>query len=73
MIEPAPDSLPNIFDAEVKEVIYLGDHLRTRVEVCENSEFIIKTPNALGHPSLKRGEKVKVGWSWEDCRALDPS
>lgn len=70
-IEPAAGSLPNIYEAEVREVIYLGDHLRTRVCVCGNKEFIIKTPNAVGHPALKRGTTITVGWERDDCRALD--
>lgn len=70
-IEPEPGSLPNIYEAEVREVIYLGDHLRTRVFVCGNNEFIIKTPNAKGHPALKRGTTINVGWARDDCRALD--
>jgi len=70
-IEPAVGSLPNIYEAEVREVIYLGDHLRTRVCVCGNKEFIIKTPNAVGHPALKRGTTINVGWARDDCRALD--
>jgi len=70
-IEPEAGSLPNIYEAEVREVIYLGDHLRTRVFVCGNNEFIIKTPNAVGHPALKRGTTITVGWARDDCRALD--
>jgi len=70
-IEPKPGSLPNIYEAEVREVIYLGDHLRTRVCVCGNKEFVIKTPNTLGHPALKRGTTINVGWERDDCRALD--
>lgn len=70
-IEPEAGSLPNIFEAEVREVIYLGDHLRTRVAVCGNTEFIIKTPNAQGHPALNRGHTINVGWARDDCRALD--
>ena len=70
-IEPEAGSLPNIYEAEVREVIYLGDHLRTRVFVCGNKEFIIKTPNAVGHPALKRGTTITVGWARDDCRALD--
>ncbi|WP_442778540.1 ABC transporter ATP-binding protein [Cobetia sp. L2A1] len=65
---PLPD---NVFTAEVKEVIYLGDHLRTRVAVCGSEEFIIKTPNADGYPVLKPGQSLKVGWDAQDCRALD--
>lgn len=73
VINPSNATLPNIFDAKVEEVIYLGDHLRTRVKVCESDQFIIKTPNAKGHPGLRRGDKIRIGWSEEDCRALDIS
>ncbi|QTP54094.1 ABC transporter ATP-binding protein [Billgrantia sulfidoxydans] len=61
----------NRFRAEVKEVIYLGDHLRTRVSVCGNDEFILKTPNAKGFTSLRPGQSIDIGWSSSDCRALD--
>jgi putative spermidine/putrescine transport system ATP-binding protein len=69
MIEPG--ELPNSFNAQVKELIYLGDHIRTRVRLCANDEFIIKIPNASNHASLSVGETVKVGWAVDDCRALD--
>jgi putative spermidine/putrescine transport system ATP-binding protein len=69
MIEPG--ELPNTFDAQVRELIYLGDHIRTRVRLCGNDEFVIKIPNASNHASLSVGETVKVGWTVDDCRALD--
>ena len=34
-------------------------------------DFIVKIPNNTERPVLERGMKVKVGWSAEDCRALD--
>ncbi len=71
VLNPEPGSLPNIFEARVAEVIYLGDHLRTRVRVCGNDEFVIKTPNAEGHPKLRRGDTIRVGWASSNCRALD--
>lgn len=71
VINPDNGALPNIFDAEVKDVIYLGDHLRTRVSVCGNDEFVVKTPNSVEQQSLQRGQKIRVGWSHADCRALD--
>ncbi|MGD1877466.1 MAG: ABC transporter ATP-binding protein [Kiloniellaceae bacterium] len=61
----------NTFEAKVEELIYLGDHIRTRVTVAGNSDFIIKVPNAHGHAVLAEGATIKVGWSAEDCRALD--
>ena len=70
-VNPAEGRYPNVFPARVEELIYLGDHIRTRVNLCGNDEFIIKMPNAQGHAVLKEGEEVRVGWALEDCRALD--
>nr|WP_298414775.1 ABC transporter ATP-binding protein [uncultured Halomonas sp.] len=64
-------SFENCFTARVQEVIYLGDHLRTRLSVCGNDEFILKTPNAEGAAGLRPGQTIRVGWSSSDCRALD--
>ena len=71
VVDPKPGSCPNMFDARVEELIYLGDHIRTRVDVCGSKQFIIKVPNASGHVRLDRGQVVKVGWAANDCRALD--
>jgi putative spermidine/putrescine transport system ATP-binding protein len=70
-LDPEPGSMPNVFDATVEELIYLGDHIRTRVSTCGDDEFIVKVPNSHAHASLDRGQKVKVGWALDDCRALD--
>jgi putative spermidine/putrescine transport system ATP-binding protein len=70
-IEPQEGQCPNIAEAKVEELIYLGDHIRTRISLAGNDEFIVKVPNAQGHARLAEGETVKVGWAMEDCRALD--
>ena len=70
-VNPPNGSLPNVFDAQVEELIYLGDHIRTRVRVCNDDQFVIKIPNAHGHAVIRKGERVRVGWAAEDCRALD--
>ncbi|MEM7172643.1 MAG: ABC transporter ATP-binding protein [Pseudomonadota bacterium] len=64
-------SFPNVFTAKTEEIIYLGDHVRTRFSVCGHDDFVVKMPNAAGHIVLNEGESVKVGWHAEDCRALD--
>lgn len=73
VVNPEVGSLPNIFEAHVEELIYLGDHIRTRVSVCGHNDFVVKIPNASAQALLKRGERVKIGWGVEDCHALDPS
>ncbi len=72
-IDPPAGSMPNMFDATVKELIYLGDHIRTRVAVCGHDDFVIKIPNSHDHASLKEGNVIHIGWKIEDCRALDAS
>jgi len=71
IMNPADGSCRNIFDAIVKELIYLGDHVRTRVKLLGHDDFIIKVPNSADHQHLRSGETVKVGWNAKDCRALD--
>jgi putative spermidine/putrescine transport system ATP-binding protein len=70
-IDPAKGKYPNLFEGKVKELIYLGDHIRTRVQVCGHDDFIVKVPNTSNHASLIEGHKVNVGWKSDDCRALD--
>jgi putative spermidine/putrescine transport system ATP-binding protein len=70
-VSPADGSLPNILPAKVEELIYLGDHMRTRFSICGHDDFIVKTPNSAGHVQLSEGDTVNVGWLAEDCRALD--
>jgi len=70
-LNPPAGSLENIFEGTVRELIYLGDHLRTRINICGNDEFIVKVPNAAGRLKIGQGEKINVGWTAQDCRALD--
>ena len=70
-INPTAGQVPNIFDGRVEELIYLGDHIRVRVSVCGQENFIVKVPNTSGHSALRMDDQVKVGWALEDCRALD--
>ncbi len=70
-INPAAGACANVFDAQVEELIYLGDHTRARVRVLGNSNFVIKVPNSEGLPELAPGAAIRVGWRMEDCRALN--
>jgi putative spermidine/putrescine transport system ATP-binding protein len=72
-VNPEAGSLPNIFSAKAEELIYLGDHIRTRFTVCGHDDFIVKIPNSAVHAHLKEGDTVNIGWNAEDCRELDPS
>ena len=60
----------NKFSGIVKELIYLGDHIRVRLDVCNNKEFIVKIPNE-GNVTFKEGDSVNLSWQADDIRALD--
>jgi putative spermidine/putrescine transport system ATP-binding protein len=60
-----------VLPGRVEELIYLGDHIRTRMSVAGHPDFIVKVPNNAGHHQLKEGQSADVGWAAEDCRALD--
>jgi len=60
----------NNFSGKIEELIYLGDHIRARLDVCGNNEFIVKVPNE-GSFNHKEGDELKLSWNSEDVRALD--
>ena len=73
-IEFKPSLMPPgalTLDAEVLEVIYMGDILRTRMRVAGTDDFVVKCRNTLDQTRLSPGEKIKVGWHPQDARALD--
>lgn len=70
-LNPDEGAYPNVFKAKVEELIYLGDHIRTRASVCGDDEFVVKIANTSALASLKEGTEVTFGWKMEDCRALD--
>ncbi|SDD19306.1 putative spermidine/putrescine transport system ATP-binding protein [Paracoccus isoporae] len=59
-------------DAEVADVIYMGDILRARLKVAGQEDFVMKFRNTLGQTKLSAGEHIRVGWHPQDARALDP-
>jgi putative spermidine/putrescine transport system ATP-binding protein len=71
-LNPEAGDIANRLNGTVAETIYLGDHVRVRVEVPGSKEFIVKAPNKEGVGQLTAGQPVTVGWRTRDCRALDP-
>jgi len=62
----------NRFSGRVAEFIYLGDHVRVRLEVAGQNNFFVKQPIAELDPALAVGDVVPLGWQVEHVRALDP-
>jgi putative spermidine/putrescine transport system ATP-binding protein len=71
LVNPADDRVENRFSAEIKERIYHGDHIRLRVEVFGNDDFIVKVPRSHTPGSLEVGQTCTIGWRSAECRALD--
>ena len=72
-LEPVEGQCDNVFNGKVEEVIYLGDHKRVRMNVCGHDDFIVKVPNSTDNKGLEVGGITPIGWSSNDCRALDPA
>ncbi len=74
-VEFKPEMMPpgaHMIDAEVLEIIYMGDILRAVLRVAGSDDFVMKMRNTLGQTKLSPGQKIKVGWHPQDARALDP-
>lgn len=70
-LNPADGECDTRVFGKVEELIYLGDHIRTRISVCGCDDFIVKVPNASKPSGLNPGHEIPLGWHKEDCRALD--
>lgn len=70
-LEPT-EQRDNMVQGVVKEVLYLGDHLRIVMAVAGNDEFIVKVPNGGRSTVPVAGNTYNLGWSAEDAKALDP-
>jgi putative spermidine/putrescine transport system ATP-binding protein len=54
----------------LREIIYLGDHVRARVALTGNEEFMVKRPISEAHTLPHIGAAVEVFWTPEHCRAF---
>ena len=73
-VESNPDRLAadsHLIEAEVLEFIYMGDTFRFRLRVAGRDDFVMKYRNAQDQMRLAAGDKIRIGWRPEDCRALD--
>ena len=73
-VEFQPARMPegaHTLEAEVLEVIYMGDTLRTRMRVSASEDFVMKLRNSLDQARLVPGARIRIGWHPQDARALD--
>ena len=70
-VNPEPGRFGNQVGATIRDLAFLGDHLRVRMDACGRNDFIAKIPNIVGHGGILVGDTVRVGWTVTDCRALN--
>ena len=66
--KPSANSLPG----RIEELIYLGDHVRVRLNVAGHKAFTAKVPIAEMQDDWSAGHAVPVSWFSHDASALDP-
>ena len=54
----------------LREIIYLGDHVRARVELRGSEEFMVKRPISEAHAIPDVGAAVEMFWAPEHCRVF---
>lgn len=62
----------NQFDAIVRQVIYVGDHVRIVCDISGVGTIVLKLPNEAGRRDVKPGAEATIGWWARDCLALAP-
>lgn len=55
----------------IEECIYLGDHVRIRLNVAGNHDFNVKVPIARMQPHWREGHSLPVCWHSSDASAFD--
>ena len=55
----------------IRDVAFVGDHLRVRMAACGVSNLVAKIPNVAGHGGVLVGDTVRIAWTVTDCRALN--
>ena len=66
------DDCENRLSGKVREFIYLGDHVRVRMDVAGNAGFMAKVPISAWDRSLAVGDDVAFGLRAEHVRAFVP-
>jgi putative spermidine/putrescine transport system ATP-binding protein len=61
----------NRFEAEIRELIYIGDHTRVRLAAFGSEDVVAKITPLGGGAGLAAGDRVAIGFDAAEARALD--
>ncbi|WP_085315655.1 ABC transporter ATP-binding protein [Derxia lacustris] len=70
LIDQAAEAAPSRFTATVKELVYLGDHLRLRLDLAGNASFMVKLPAGALDRQVLPEQRIAVGIRPEHARAF---
>ena len=70
-LNPGAKNYDNVLNAKVQETVFIGDHVRIRLEVAGNDDFVVKLRHWTNNQPIKQGAAIKVGWNALECRALN--
>ena len=68
----AAEACANRYDAEVLELLYVGDLVKYRLLVDERDELTAKTLAPSAAQPWRVGERLAVGWDPQDCLTVNP-
>ena len=67
----AAQQCDNLVSGLIQEFVYLGDHIRLRLDTCGSDHFVVKIPAGQFDGNIKFGDELHIGWQREYTRALD--
>ena len=67
----AAEGAANQYQAEVMEVLYVGDLVKYRVRMDSGDELVAKTLAPSTGGQWRAGQRVTVGWDTGDCLAVN--
>ncbi len=70
-LNPSSKNYDNILNAKVQETVFIGDHVRLRLEVAGTDDFVVKLRHWTNGQPIEQGAEIKVGWNALECRALN--
>ncbi len=71
LLGEAAKGCDNLVSGQIKEFVYLGDHIRLCLDTCGSDHFVVKIPAGQFDGNIKFGDELHIGWQREYTRALD--
>lgn len=61
----------NIFEVNIKNILFDGSNTKLLALMSKNKELMISLPQNKQFKELQKGDKIKVGVSFEDCKVFN--